>query len=143
MRKKLIIALSVLLFIMFGVLAYDMFSVVIQYEKAKIEYNLYNSAAYIDKTVSNIDSVNISPIKNTELPEVIVKDKYYEQIKIQQGINWNAFRNINEDFIGIISIPDLNVWYPLVQNRESDYNYYLVLYSLIIHFKKTFQIITL
>jgi sortase B len=128
MRKKAIIILTVILFILIGVVAYMLISTWREDELAKKEYNLYGSELY-RKSVSDedIQNVGVSTDDNvsTETAEESVRDIYAEQIKIQQGINWSAFESKNKDFLGIISIPELGMWYPFVQNSESDYNYYL------------------
>lgn len=125
MRRKLIVILSVILAILFGYLIYEIVNVYIQESNAHREYTLYGSKSFIDTSNISIDNVVISTDGNEVDKEELLKQKYAEQLKIQKGINWHAFKNINSRFIGIISIPELNIWYPVVQNSETDSDYYL------------------
>lgn len=126
MRKKIVIVLTIILLGLAGILAYMLISTWREDELAKKEYNLYGSEMY-RKPVSDSDIEDISVDRDQEVntDEESVLSIYSEQIKIQQGINWSAFLSKNDKFIGIISIPELGMWYPFVQNEETDYNYYL------------------
>lgn len=125
-RRKIVYILTALLILLVGILAYILISTYYEDKLAEREYNLYGSSLYV-KQVSDEDLEDVvveldEEVSDTvEVPEEIYKD----QIKTQQGINWNAFKNKNEDFVGILSIPELDIWYPFVQNSESDYSYYL------------------
>ena len=126
MRKKLIIILSVVLVLLLGLLSYKLYQIYNEDRLALAEYNLYGSSAYVMKVDDEeIENLEITIDEEVNLEEVTPEELYAEQIKIQRGINWNAFRNKNEDFIGIISIPELDMWYPIVQNSEADPDFYL------------------
>lgn len=123
MRKRIIYILLVILVIVTGVALYIYLSTYFEDAAAAKEYNLYGSKLYL-KSAEELDLsdtvVEVDQDITTETETV-----YDEYVLTQKGINWNAFKRKNQDFIGIISIPELNIWYPIVQNSEDNYSYYL------------------
>lgn len=126
-RKTVLYMLTTILIILFGVLGYILVSTYREDKSAAREYNLYETDAYIKKDqVVNLDTIAVKIDEEvTTDTEVMPTEIYAEQIKIQQGINWKAFKDKNQNFVGIISIPYLNMWYPIVQNDEENPDFYL------------------
>lgn len=123
-NKKLTLILASLLLCLVGFLGFKLISIKIEDDKAIEEYQSYSGKLYFKEPTSDKQSgTDVSPTEVSE--EERIKEVYAEQIKIQKGINWNAFKKTNPDFIGILSIPEMDIWYPVVQNHEDEYSYYL------------------
>lgn len=125
-NKKLTAILLSVLLILLGFLIYTVVSIEQEDSRAIEEYDKYSSTLYLNEVNKNdIKGVEVTfdgEVSDTELtPEEI----YFDQIKIQKGINWTAFKNTNQDCVGVISIPEMDIWYPVVQNHEDDSSYYL------------------
>ena len=123
-NKKLTIILIIIMIGLVGFVSFQLISIKLEDDRAIEEYKQYASELFYKQPVElkpsgdSIDSTEISE-------EDRIREIYAEQIKSQKGINWLAFKNTNPDFVGIISIPELDVWYPVVQNKEEEYSYYL------------------
>ncbi len=91
------------------------------------EYNSYKGGEFY---FADADLFNVIEAEEDYTAEVETEEKkeilpFQTQRELWSGINFTAFRNTNSDFIGIINIPFLKIWYPMVQNKEEDYNRYL------------------
>lgn len=124
-RNMAVILIAVLLSL-FGFLAFTIVKITLEDNKAIEEYNKYSSLLYFNEV--NQDDINgVEVTFDGEVSDTILSPEeiYFDLIKIQRGINWTAFKNTNSDFVGVISIPEMDIWYPVVQNREDDSSYYL------------------
>lgn len=123
-NKKLTIILIVIMIGLVGFVSFRLVSIKLEDDRAIDEYKQYSSKLFYKQPVELEPTGN--DISSTEISEEDkIREIYAEQIKTQKGINWLAFKNTNPDFVGIISIPELDIWYPVVQNKEEEYSYYL------------------
>lgn len=125
-NKKLTVILVSILLLLLGFLIYTMVGIAREDEIAIEEYDNYSSLQYLKEVnKSDIKDVEVSFDESVSITELTPEEIYFDQIKIQKGINWTEFRNVNQDFIGVISIPEMDIWYPVVRNHEEDASYYL------------------
>ncbi len=123
-NKKLTIILIIIMIGLVGFVSFQLISIKLEDDHAIEEYRQYASELFYKQPVElepSGDNINSNEISEEDR----IREIYAEQIKTQKGINWLAFKNTNPDFVGIISIPELDVWYPVVQNKEEEYSYYL------------------
>lgn len=125
-NKRLTGILLVILLSLLGFLIYTIVSVKMEDERAIKEYDTYDSILYFNEVdTEDIEDVEVTFDEGVSTTELTPEEIYFDQIKIQKGINWLAFENTNQDFIGVISIPEMDIWYPIVQNDEHNSSYYL------------------
>lgn len=125
-NKRLTGILLVILLSLLGFLIYTIVSVKMEDERAIKEYDTYDSILYFNEVdTEDIKDVEVTFDEGVSTTELTPEEIYFDQIKIQKGINWLAFENTNQDFIGVISIPEMDIWYPIVQNDEHNSSYYL------------------
>lgn len=118
------IILSFVTLIVIACIAYRLWAIAAEDSSSAREYNSYKGGSYYSSDTELLSMIDVD--------EEVVTDEVGEEVKsfkaqreIWSGINFTAFKNTNKDFIGIISIPYLKMWYPMVRNTEEDYNYYL------------------
>lgn len=81
---------------------------------------------YVDSDVPSLESTEV---QSTQEETKQVKDTYTklkdEYVNLWRGTNYRKYTNINEDYVCTISIPCLNIKYPVVTNSENDSEFYL------------------
>lgn len=122
--KHIIVMLSVATAIVVACIVYRLISIAAEDSNSAREYNSYKGGNFY-----LLDETTLTEVDDEPYDVEIVSDEevlpFQSQRRIWKGINFTAFKNTNNDFIGIINIPFLKMWYPLVQNNEEDYNHYL------------------
>lgn len=125
-NKRLTVILLCVLLALLGFLIYSVVTIEMEDERAIEEYDTYDSILYFNEVNnSDIEDVEVTFDESVSITELTPEEIYFDQIKIQKGINWTSFRNTNQDFVGVVSIPEMDIWYPMVQNAEDNSSYYL------------------
>lgn len=124
--KHIIIILLILSIMVVAGISYRLYMIAAEDSNSAKEYNSYKSGEYFTEDEQLLTMISLEDeTEGIELSEEEIQKSFPTQRRIWSGLNFLAFRNTNSDFIGIISIPYLKMWYPMVQNKESDYNHYL------------------
>lgn len=123
--KHIIVILSIAMLIIAAIIGYRLISIAAEDSNSAKEYNSYKGGQFYSSDVELLAVVDEEADETVEGDEENEFLSFQAQRQIWSGINFNAFKNTNSDFIGIINIPFLKMWYPMVQNREEDYNHYL------------------
>lgn len=122
--KHIIIMLSVATLLVGTCIAWRLIGIATEDSNSAREYNSYKGGSFYSSDVALLNVMDTESYdKELEGQEEILS--FQAQRQIWSGINFAAFKNTNSDFIGIINIPFLKMWYPLVQNKEQDYDHYL------------------
>lgn len=121
--KHIIVGLSIAVLIVAGFIGYKLYLIAAEDSNSTREYNSYKGGDYF------MDDDHLLTMIETNEDNVDTEESeaapFQAQRQIWSGINFLAFRNTNSDFIGIISIPYLKMWYPIVKNKENDADHYL------------------
>lgn len=123
--KHIIIILSVSVLVVLACIGYKLMSIAAEDSNSAREYNSYKGGGFFSSDTDLLTMVEIEEEYDAEAVEQEESKSFQTQRQIWLGINFAAFNNTNNDFIGIINIPFLKMWYPLVQNKEEDYDHYL------------------
>ena len=120
MGKRIFIVILTLILIGIGsYTAYSIYDSRRQDAEALSEYAEYTGSKYI--TIDLTKELYKQP-EDTDTTE---DSLYANYIGISDDINWLAFKQANSECIGVISIPAIQLWYPMVINNEKDPNHYL------------------
>ena len=123
--KHIIVILAAAIIIVTAAIVYRLISIQAEDASSAKEYNSYKGGDYYSADMNLLNIVEEVPDDVTDVGVAGEDVSYKAQREIWKGTNFNAFKNTNSDFIGIISIPFLKMWYPMVQNKEDSYDHYL------------------
>lgn len=87
--------------------------------KAQAAYNSLRDAYFSDSTKEKKDSSSQKQKQNTvQIKEEVKKDNEIEE---SFGIQWKDLKEINQDIVAWIEIPNADVSYPVVQTEDNEY----------------------
>lgn len=125
--RKLIITVSILTVV---IVSYNLYSIYSDYKKNKVVYddlkNNYNPEVIDGKDdLKGIDNLDLEMVP--EESEVVVNnndaDNTIMDVKLSDE-KYDELKSLNSDFAGWITIPNTDISYPMVQNKNDD-QYYL------------------